>query len=150
MQEEQPESEQESLPDRRMLIRDIAVFQVKLAIDGLRDLLLVPVSLFTGLVSLLRGGNKPGSEFYDLLKLGARSERWINLFEAANHMHGPLTDDDKFAVDDVDELVSRVESFVVDEYRKGGVTAQAKVRLDGSIDSLHRFLRRQQDNADDS
>ena len=125
--------------DRRALIRDVAVFQVKLIVDGLRDLVLVPISLVAGLISLFKGGSEPGPEFYDLLRIGRRSERWINLFGAASHLHGPEAQDDFFAADDIDEIVSRVESFVVDEYNKGGVTAQAKQRFDQAVD---RFARR--------
>ena len=55
-------------PDRWTLIRDIAVFQFKLFVDGVRDLVLVPVSLVLGLVSLLKGGDRVGTEFYDLLR----------------------------------------------------------------------------------
>ncbi len=134
--------EQNDGPDRWMLIRDVAVFQVKLLFDGFRDLLLLPVSLVAGILSLVRGGARPGPEFYDLLRAGQRSERWINLFGAASHVHGPPTDDDKFAIDDVDKMVSRVEAFVVDEYRKGGVTAQAKDRLDSALDLLHKKAQR--------
>ena len=129
-------------PDRWTLIRDIAVFQVKLLFDGFRDVLLVPVSLIAGIVSLVRGGATPGPEFYDLLRVGRRSERWINLFGAAERYHGPPTDDERFAVEDIDELVSRVEAFVVDEYQKGGVTTQAKDRLDSALDLIHRRARR--------
>jgi len=139
--------EENSAPDRWTLIRDVAAFQVKLLFDGFRDLLLLPISLIAGIVSLIRGGAKPGPEFYDLLRVGRRSERWINLFGAASHLHGPPTDEEKFAVEDVDEMVSRVEAFVVDEYRKGGVTAQAKDRLDSALDLLHRKARRR-DGAD--
>lgn len=123
-------------------MRDVAVFQVKLLFDGLRDLLLVPISLGAGLISLLSAGRKPGSEFYDLLRFGRRSERWINLFGAAKHYHGPASDDDRFPAEDIDELVARVESFVVDEYRKGGITAQAKDRVDKALDSLTQRAKR--------
>ena len=123
-------------PNRWTLIRDIGVFQVKLLCDGLRDLLLLPISLVTGLISLLQSDKRPGTEFYDLLRVGRRSERWINLFGAAERVHGPPAKDDRFPAEDIDELVSRVEAFVVDEYNKGGVTAQAKDRLDKALDSL--------------
>jgi len=129
-------------PDRWTLIRDVAVFQIKLLFDGFRDVLLVPVSLIAGVVSLVRGGARPGPEFYDLLRFGRRSEHWINLFGAATHLHGQPADEEKFAVEDIDEMVSRVETFVVDEYRRGGVTAQAKDRLDSALDLLHRKARR--------
>lgn len=145
MSDETEVIEENDGPDRWMLIRDIAVFQVKLLFDGFRDLLLVPISLIAGLLSLVRGGKKPSSEFYDLLKVGRRSERWINLFAAASHLHGPPTQDERFPVDDVDEMVSRVESFVVDEYRRGGITAQAKERVDQALDLIQRRARRQKD-----
>ena len=137
-------------PDRWTLIRDLAVFQVKLLFDGFRDLLLLPISLIAGIVSLIKGGRKPSSEFYDLLKLGRRSEHWINLFGAATHLHGPATEEDRFPVEDVDEMVSRVESYVVDEFHRGGVTAQAKERLDKALDLVHKKTRRQQKMEDDA
>jgi hypothetical protein len=127
------------LPDRWTLIRDIVVLQLKLVFDGFRDLILVPISLLVGLVSLLKVGNASGSEFYDLLKMGRRSERWINLFGAAERVYGPAVADDRFPAEDIDEMVSRVESFVIDEYQSGGVTRQAKDKIDGALDSLHKL-----------
>ena len=127
------------LPDRWTLIRDIVVLQVKLVFDGFRDLILVPISLIVGVVSLLKAGNASGSEFYELLRMGRRSERWINLFGAAERVYGPAVADDRFPAEDIDEMVSRVESFVIDEYRSGGVTRQAKEKLDRALDSLHKL-----------
>lgn len=135
---------EQTAADRWTLIRDVAVFQVKLVFDGFRDVVLLPISLIAGLVSLVKGAGGASSEFYDLLKIGRRSERWINLFGAAEHYHGPPGEEDQFALDDVDEMVSRVESFVVEEYRKGGVTAQAKERLDNALDRLHKKTRRRE------
>ena len=69
--------------DARTLIRDVAVFQFKLIVDGLRDLVLVPASLVVGLISLMSSKDGvPGSQFYHLLGLGKQSEHWINLFGA--------------------------------------------------------------------
>lgn len=128
-------------PDRWTLIRDIAVFQVKLVVDGFRDLILVPVSIVAGIVSLLKSGG-PGAEFYDLLRFGRRSEVWINLFGAADDGPGAQAGEDLFPGEDIDGLVRKVESFVIEEYRKGGVTTQAKERLDKAIDTLNRMGRR--------
>ena len=128
--------------DRRTLVRDIAILQVKLVVDGLRDFILVPVSLVAGIISLVKSGDEPATEFYDLLKMGRRSERWINLFGAAERVHGPAIDDDQLLPEDIDALVSRVESFVVDEYKKGGVTKQAKDQVDKALNKLHKRARR--------
>ncbi len=142
MNKDSEELENPGGPDRWTLIRDVAVFQVKLLFDGFRDLLLLPISLIAGFASLIKGGRNPSSDFYDLLRVGRRSERWINLFGAASHLHGPPSDEDRFPVEDVDEMVSRVESYVVDEYRRGGVTAQAKERLDKALDLVHKKAQR--------
>ena len=53
---EAPENNERS-EDRWTLARDIAVLQVKLLTDGLRDLLLVPASLTAGLISLVTSEN---------------------------------------------------------------------------------------------
>jgi len=125
-------------PDRWMLIRDVAVLQVKLVFDGLRDLVLVPVSIIAAIVSIVKGGDKPGPQFYDLMHLGKESEKWINLFGAAEHARPSVAAKDRFAGRDIDAMVSRVEAFVVDEYKKGGVTSQAKDHFDKMLDSVRR------------
>lgn len=118
------------------LVRDVAVLQVKLLVDGLRDLVLVPASLVAGIVSLVNGRDgKPGTEFYRLLAIGKRSERWINLFGALQ----PAPDSSAAEpAADIDDLVARVETFVVDEYRRGRLTKQAKDRIDEALAALER------------
>jgi len=138
------------MPDRWTLIRDILVLQLKLVVDGLRDFILVPVSLIVGIASLLKGGDSSGSQFYELLRTGRRSERWINLFGAAERVYGPSIEEDRFPTEDIDVMVSRVESFVVDEYSKGGVTRQAKNQLDRALDSLHKLASNKGKNKADT
>lgn len=128
-------------PDRWTLIRDVVVLQGKLIVDGFRDLILVPVSLGAGVLSLIKSSPGPGNEFYELLRMGRRSERWINLFGAAERVYGPAGDADKLPGYDIDEIVTRVESFIIDEYQSGGVTKQAKNRLDQALELLHERIR---------
>ena len=135
--------------DRWALIRDIAVLQVKLLVDGARDVLLVPISMVAGIISLVRANHGTDNEFYELLRLGKRSERMINLFGAAERLPASGRDFVNLPDTDIDAVVSRVESFVIDEYRKGGVTQQAKERLDRAIDSLHK-LAAKKDHSDDA
>ncbi|MEL7187255.1 MAG: hypothetical protein AAFN50_12605 [Pseudomonadota bacterium] len=125
--------------ERWILLRDIAVMQGKLIVDGLRDLLLVPASLIAGLVSLITSHNgRPGPQFYHLLQFGKQTERWINLFGAVKNAPDDVVEQSPFGDRDIDDLVHRVESFVVDEYKRGGVTAQAKKRLDEFLDAMQR------------
>lgn len=129
------------------MIRDLVVFQFKLFVDGIRDLLLVPVSLVIGVISLLKGGERPGTEFYDLLKFGRHTDHAINLFGAADRVHDPADDE---SVPDIDDLVSKVEDYVVDEYRRGGITAQAKERLDRALDAASARRRPPDERGDDN
>ncbi|MDX1402947.1 MAG: hypothetical protein R3192_00340 [Woeseiaceae bacterium] len=136
--------------DRWTLIRDIVVFQLKLVVDGLRDLVLVPVSLVIGVASLVKGGDLARSGFYELLRQGRRSERWINLFGAVDRLPGSSAESGLAAAQDIDEIFMRMESFVVDEYRKGGVTRQAKDQLDRALDSLHKIASKSKNAETDS
>jgi hypothetical protein len=139
MQSEPPPGSEKQ--GRWIVIRDMLVFQFKLIVDGILDLVLLPVSLVVGLISLIGPGPKSGAEFYEFMRIGRRGERWINLFGAVERKQGPATDAGEFATRDLDDLVSRVESFLVDEYRNRGITAQTKQRLDAALESLQTFSK---------
>jgi len=123
-------------PGRWPLIRDMLVLQLKLVVDGLRDFLLVPASLVAGIISLLSQGDDRAA-FYRLVALGKRSEQWIDLFGALRNAPPDVRAE---AGDDssIDDLVQRVEDYVVAEYRSGGLTAQARARIDEALDALQR------------
>jgi hypothetical protein len=121
------------------LVRDIAVFQAKLIVDGFRDLLLVPASLIAGIISLASGSDgKPGTQFYRLLGVGKQSERWINLFGALRNATADFEHTLPFPDADLDDIVGKIEDFVVDEQKRGGITAQARERLEKALDALKK------------
>ncbi len=91
---------------RWLLVRHVLILQLKLGLDGLRDFLLLPISLVCLLADLLIPGNKPGRYTTRLMALGRRSDRWINLFGE----HGQDAHTDLY--------VRRVEDAVVREYRR--------------------------------
>jgi hypothetical protein len=129
-------------PDNWAMLRDVAVLQVKLLVDGFRDLVLVPTSLVAGMLSLLGGsGGKPAPYFYRLLGLGKQSERWINLFGAAQHSSEGQRDARPLG-GDIDDIVGNLEKFVVEEYHRGGVTRQAKDQIDHALERIQRRVRR--------
>lgn len=127
--------------DRMRLIRDIATLQVKLVIDGFRDLLLVPASLVVGLISLLSGGGKDDS-FYELLRMGKRSEKWINLFGAVDSLDER---EDAAGSQDIDRMVQRVETFIVDEYKHGHLSNQAREKIEQSIARMRDAARQRKE-----
>ena len=117
------------------LIRDIAVFQLKVGVDALRDLALVPVSLVAGAIDLIRGGERPGKLFYDVLDVGRRTENWINLFgDLDGRRFGQTTGEPDEPL--IDSVAARLENLIVEQYEQGGMTAAAKDAIDRSLDAL--------------
>ncbi len=137
MNESNPETETGAA--RWTLLRDVGVLQLKLVVDGLRDIILVPASLIAGIVSIVSSTDgRPGPQFYHLLAWGRQSELWINLFGAVRNSPEGIEQTQRFGDKDIDDIVARLESFVVDEVKRGGVTAQAKSRLDNILDKVQR------------
>jgi hypothetical protein len=134
-----PPPENEADVERWTLLRDLGVLQVKLVVDGLRDIVLVPLSLVFALVSIASSKDgRPGPQFYQLLAWGKQTEVWINLFGAVKNSPEEIASAQPFGDNDIDDVIGRLESFVVDEVKRGGVTTQAKKRLDKILDALQR------------
>ena len=132
---ELPESR--SSLDNRTLIRDVAVFQFKLIVDGLRDFVMVPVSILAGILSLVTGRNGvPGPHFYQLLGVGKQTEHWIDLFGAMRNAPPDLAEHIHFPGGNMDEVLEDIETFVRDEEKRGGMTTQARERLEKVLSGL--------------
>jgi hypothetical protein len=69
---------------RWVILRDLAIFHVKLVLDGGKDVVLAPLSLGAVVLDLFFPGARPGSRFYAVLRMGERFDRWLSLFSAAN------------------------------------------------------------------
>ena len=126
-----PDGDQPRPVNRWRVIRDAVQFQIKLAIDGLRDLVLMPLSALGALLTLFGVRDTP-LEFYNIVRWGRRTERAINLFGAADP--APRDWQTKQAAS-VDALLERLESLLVEQCRKGGITAQAKDAIDRALDA---------------
>jgi hypothetical protein len=74
-----------SAPPHQVLIRDLLIFQLKLWLDGLKDLVLSPVSIAAAALDLLLGPTKRGPRLYTVLRIGERFDLWLNLFGGADH-----------------------------------------------------------------
>jgi hypothetical protein len=134
-----PTSAEENKPPspQWVLFRDLAVLQVKLLVDGFRDLVLLPASIIAAIASVMRTENGvPGPQFYNLLAVGKQSEHWINLFGATKNAPEGVDGANEFGDVDMDAIVTKVETFVVAEYKRGGVTAQAKSRIDAALKAM--------------
>ncbi len=113
-------------PSRWQLIRDLLAFQFKLALDGLRDILLSPISIGAAIFGLFTSRDDPGKHFYRLLEIGHESDRWINLFNTQDDDGNPSSD----------TLVRHAESLVKSEVEKGGVVSGLKNQTDNVLDRI--------------
>ena len=91
---------------RTQLIRDVLLLQVKLLIGAARDLAVVPVTLAAALLDLILSKSQSPRFFHQVLRMGERSDQWIDVWSAARHeseQRGP-----------VDSILATVEEVVRD------------------------------------
>jgi len=124
---------------RWALIRDMLIFQVKLAMDAIRDLLLSPASILCGLIDIFRGHSISQSYFHKLMNIGQKSDAWLNLF--GNHNKGEENSQgirSQTTKNDVnaDQLFAQVETLLKEQHNKGGLTASAKTRIDRYLNKI--------------
>jgi hypothetical protein len=128
-------------------MRDVVVFQLKLLLDNVRDLVLMPVALVAALIDLVLRGDREGARFYRVLRWGWHSEKVIDVYSAIEH-HEP----DNFEISQaytVDGVIARLEGVVTREVEKGGTVASIKSAMDRAIDQLHAETGGARDKARD-
>jgi hypothetical protein len=68
---------------RWRLLRDVVVFQIKLGMEAVLDITLIPVSLAAAALDLVLGNWQRPRWFYAALRFGERCEHRINLWGVA-------------------------------------------------------------------
>lgn len=121
---------------RWVMIRDLMVFQGKLFIDGLKDLVLGPLTLVAGIADLFAAPGKEGRHLYRALRQGRDFEEWLNLFEPIEREEREGTQLGDPSRRGLDAYVQGVEKLLVEQVKKGGMTKSAKDALDGALDNL--------------
>ena len=103
-------------------IRKLLIFQVKLAVDAIRDILLSPIAILVTLADLIEGKRGKKSYFERLMKFGRMSETHVNLFEQYSGKNQT-----------VDKVLSQVEAILVKEYKDGDISAKAKATIENRL-----------------
>ena len=125
---DQPESDARSTSRLRLLV-DVFVFQFKLAADGLRDVVLSPLSIIAAIMGLVAGGDDPYRYFRDLLRFGRRSEIWINLFGYRKHTGTS------------DDLIAPIKEKVMSEAQTNPWISRAGGEFNRTLDSMGDRVR---------
>ena len=125
---------------RNRLLRDAVVFQGKLILDGLRDVVLFPAALIAAGIDFLKKDEPVGKRFYDVLHFGQQTEDWIDLFEAVER--APETGTPRPTIDapSLDDFIDDFERKLKAEYEKGDITASAREAVDRAIDAVRSKL----------
>lgn len=100
---------------RSVMLRDLVIFLVKLAIDGLKDLVLMNLALGAALLDLISGGGTRPRLFYSVLRLSERFDLWLNLNGAMEKMEsGEAGEDGLFGASTAgsDSLLGQIEELV--------------------------------------
>lgn len=107
------ETKQQDVNSRTELVRDTIVLQLKLIVDGVRDLALMPICLFATLFGLIVHRERPGRYTYRILSYGRLSEKWIGLFDDADKdQMGPL----EYEGEKFDDIVAKAQNAFESKY----------------------------------
>lgn len=77
---------------RGRLLRAAVVFEIKLALDGLKDIVLAPLAIVGAAIDILTGDGREGKQLRRVLLLGERYEGWINLYGTRSDQSRVLAD----------------------------------------------------------
>ena len=68
---------------RGVLVRDLIVVQIKLVLDGFKDIALLQASIAAAIIDLVLMPITRGRCFYTVLRVSERVDLWLNLHGAA-------------------------------------------------------------------
>ena len=127
-----PPATRDAKERRWRLLRDLGSFLLKVGLEAIRDLVLMPLALVAGLAGLVLSPAEPERFFRDVLRLGARFDEFLDLFGAAARQETPLP----LGATRVDDLVDGIEAVLREQHQRGGVTATAKDAIDRALDAV--------------
>ncbi|HWA88892.1 MAG TPA: hypothetical protein VG889_02580 [Rhizomicrobium sp.] len=116
---------------RWKFLRDVAVFELKLALNNLHNFIQVPLTLGVALFDVIFKHGEEGARFYWLVEQGRLIDDSIDIYSIIDHRERAMNKD--FTVDSV---VKRLEDVIVREYEKGGTAASIKNAVDRAFDEM--------------
>lgn len=118
---------------RGSLFRRLIIFQIKLFADGVRDLILSPISFAVAGIGIVFGGRNPHAGFDRLMQAGHITDNWIDLFgHHARHGDRPS----------LERMIDEVEEALRKDHARGGVTAEAERHFRILAEELRRRASR--------
>ncbi len=112
------------------LVWAVGVFQIKLLVDGLKDILLFPLSMIAAAIDLLAGNPVHKGLFAVVLRAGRGFENWVDLFAAVESGND--------SPNGLDAHLGQVERLLRDQSKRQDLTARARRAVDDALLALQR------------
>ena len=130
--EETNTTEMSPTPNARWkFLRDVAVFEMKLALNNFHNFFQIPLTLGVAAFDLVFRHGDEGSRFYWLVEKGRLIDDSIDIYSIIDHRERGMNKDYT-----VDAVLARLEGVIKREYEKGGTAASVKNALDRAIDEM--------------
>lgn len=74
-----------SKEQRKVVLRDLMIFQLKLMLDSAKDIVLSPLAIIAAAADILFPTERTGKRFYMVMRIGERFDQYLSLFGAAEN-----------------------------------------------------------------
>jgi len=118
---------------RWKFLRDVAVFEFKLALNNIHNFIQIPLTLAVAVIDLIftEKDKEEGSRFYKLVEYGRTIDDSIDIYSVVADRERSMNKSYT-----IDAVVSKLEDVIVKEYEKGGTAANIKPAVDRAIDEM--------------
>jgi hypothetical protein len=103
-----------TVTSRKVAMRDFFIFQLKLALDGLKDLALFNISIVAIVIDFIAGRGERPRLFYSVVRTSERFDKWLNLHGVMERLDAGDTSDGFFGASEAgaDSLIGQIEKLV--------------------------------------
>ncbi|HUP53192.1 MAG TPA: hypothetical protein VM198_11995 [Longimicrobiales bacterium] len=103
-----------AVTSRKVTMRDFAIFQLKLALDGLKDFVIFNVSIVAIVLDFISGRGQRPRLFYSVVRGSERFDKWLNLHGVMERLDEGDTSDGFFGASEAgaDTLIGQIEKLV--------------------------------------
>ena len=99
---------------RGVTLRDFLIFQLKLWLDGFKDVAVIGLSAGAMILDFIAGRGRRPRLFYSVVRLSERFDLWLNLNGAMERLESGDVEDGLFGASDAgdDTLLGQIEELV--------------------------------------
>jgi hypothetical protein len=117
---------------RGVTLRDFLIFQLKLALDGFKDMFVFGLSIGAIVLDLVAGRGRRPRLFYSVVRISEQFDAWLNLHGVAKRLDESGSDDGFFGASEAgaDSLIGKIEEIV----RGGDEPKQRRLPEDEVLD----------------